>query len=167
MSACRGGLLTAALLAAMAPGACRAAPVGGLLLRLEAENWSAQGGGALRVIDRPEASGGRTVSYWEEPGPWLELAFETREAADVLISLGYALAWPEARRRVLVDGRPVGEAVLADTGSWGTFAVATLPFAPLPLAPGRHVVRIDRQAAGRLPATPLLPCPYRPAGTPG
>ncbi len=114
----------------------------GVLVRVEAEKWSAQGGGPVRVLDRPEASGHQTVSYWEDPGVWLELAFDLPEADDYLISVRYALAWPDTRRQVILDGHDLGQVTLQTTGAWDAFTTASLALAPISLTAGRHVLRL-------------------------
>lgn len=114
----------------------------GVLQRAEAEDYCGLGGGEVRVIDRAEASGGKTVSYWEQPGVYLELAVELPEAGDYLLSLRYALDWPDSRRTVAIDGRDLGVVTLAGTGSWGTFREVTLALKPVTLTAGRHVLRL-------------------------
>ncbi len=114
----------------------------GVLQRAEAEDYCGLGGGEVRVIDRAEASGGKSVSYWEQPGVYLELAVELPEAGDYLLSLRYALDWPDSRRTVAVDGRELGVVTLAGTGSWGTFREVTLALKPVALTAGRHVLRL-------------------------
>lgn len=114
----------------------------GRLLRVEAENWAAQGGGTVQVIDRAEANGGKTVSYWEDPGPWLELAFDVPAGGEYLVSLRYSLVWPDTRRDLSIDGNPLGCVTLTGTGAWDAFRIATPDLPPLRLAPGRHLLRI-------------------------
>ena len=113
----------------------------GVLLKVEAEDWADQGGGDVVVLEREGASGGKTVSYWEDRGVWVELAFDVPVAAEYVISLGYALSWGETRRLVTVDGEDVGDAVLPTTGGWDAFSKATLDLGPVRLEPGRRTVR--------------------------
>jgi len=113
----------------------------GVLVRGEAEVWSGQGGGSVRVLDRAQASGGKTVSYWEKPGVWLELTLDAPREAEYLLSLGYALAWPDTRRKITVDGREWGDVTLETTGSWDRFTAATTTLPPLRLAAGKHLLR--------------------------
>lgn len=118
-----------------------------VLVRVEAESYTAVGGGTVKVIDRPEASGGKTVSYWEDPGVWLELSFDVPQAGDYRLSVGYALNWPDTRRQVLLDGKPVGEITLAGTGDWGNFVAVTTPLKLPPLKAGRHTLRLLNAAS--------------------
>jgi hypothetical protein len=112
-----------------------------LLIRTEAEQWSAQGGGTVRVLDNPDASGGRTVSYWEDQGVWLEVTLEVPRAGDYLLSVGYALGWPESTRQVSLNGRPLGAIKLPGTSAWTIFTAATTNLPPLSLTPGKHTLR--------------------------
>ncbi len=115
---------------------------GSVLVRVEAEEWSAQGGGSVRVLDNPDASGGKTVSYWEDHGVWLEVVVDVPEAGSYALSLGYALAWPETRRRVILNGRDMGEVTLPGTGAWTVFETTTTDMPLPPLEPGRHTLRL-------------------------
>lgn len=128
-------LVAAGLLGA---GSLQAAP---LLIRAEAEHWSAQGGGTVKVLDNPDASGGRTVSYWEDQGVWLEVTLEIPRAGDYLLSVGYALGWPETTRQVSLNGRPLGAIKLPGTGAWTIFTAVTTSLPPLTLTPGKHTLR--------------------------
>lgn len=112
-----------------------------LLVRVEAEDWAAQGGGAVKILSNPDASGGKTVSYWEDHGVWLEVPLEVQQRGSYLLSVGYALGWPQTTRNVFLNGQPVGEIVLGGTGAWTSFATATTDLPPLALEPGRHLLR--------------------------
>lgn len=117
------------------------------LVLVEAEDYAEMHG--LRVIERPEASGGLTVSYWEDPGSWLDLRFDLPVAGEYLISLRYALNWPDTRRIVLLDGEELGEVQFESTGSWGDFETITLPFGPVELPAGEVTVRLlNRDSRG-------------------
>lgn len=123
--------------------AARSAPV----VTVEAEDGAAMEG--LRVIERAEASGGLTVSYWEDPGTWLDLRFDLPAAGEYLISLHYALNWNDTRRVVLLDGEELGEVRLPGTGSWGDFETITLPLGPLELPEGPVTLRLlNRDSRG-------------------
>jgi hypothetical protein len=139
MSPCARWLAAPLLLFALAGSGRTDAPV---LVRMEAERWSAQGGGEVQVLDRPEASGGKTVSYWESPGVWLEVRLDLPQAGAYRLSLRYALSWPDTRRQVLLDGQPVGEITLPGTDGWGTFATLTTPLRLPALAAGPHTLRL-------------------------
>lgn len=118
---------------------CNAA--GRILVREEAENWSAQGGGEVRVLNNADASGGKTVSYWEEHGVWLEVEMTVAEAGEYLLTLGYALNWPQTTRAVLLNGERIGTITLPTTGGWSVFSTVTTNIPPIPLQPGTHTLR--------------------------
>ncbi|MBT3377314.1 MAG: hypothetical protein HN742_04810 [Lentisphaerae bacterium] len=122
-------------------------------LEVEGESYSNVGGPSkIRLVDRPSASGGKVVSYWEEPGVWLEWEFNVPDTGNYAISIRYACAHPESFRRVEVDGEMPSPSCkrmrFAGSGSWATHAVATLcdeRGAPLvmPFAAGQHRLRMS------------------------
>ncbi|MFP4249353.1 MAG: carbohydrate-binding protein [Armatimonadota bacterium] len=117
------------------------------VVTVEAEDYADMHG--LRVIERAEASDSRTVSYWEEPGSWLDVEFDLPVAGSYVISIRYALNWPDTRRAVLLDDNELGEVELETTGSWGDFETVTLPFEPLELPAGKVTVRVlNRDSRG-------------------
>ncbi|MCK5806157.1 MAG: carbohydrate-binding protein, partial [Lentisphaeria bacterium] len=112
------------------------------IIHVEAEQWDRIGGGTVRVLERDIASGGKTVSYWEKPGVWLEYVVNVPRADNYLLSLGYALHWADTVRRITIDGKPVGDVLLPTTGSWNDFAGRTLDTLHIPaLTAGRHTIR--------------------------
>ncbi|MFW6437706.1 MAG: hypothetical protein ACOCZ7_01725, partial [Armatimonadota bacterium] len=119
-------------------------------ITVEAEDYSEVTGGTVRIIDREDASGGRCVSYWEEPGVAVTLEFDVAEAGEYCLTLGYALNWPDARREVRVDGAVVPgleDLTLPTTGSWADFGAITLQGpdggrARIPLEAGRHTLTL-------------------------
>ncbi len=119
-------------------------------IRFEAEDFAQVTGGEVRVLDRPEASGGRCVSYWEEPGVALTCAFEVTETGEYCLTLGYACQWPDTRRQVSIDGEVVPgleDVLLPGTGSWADFRAITLAGpdggrARIPLTAGAHTLTL-------------------------
>lgn len=119
-------------------------------IRFEAEDFAEVTGGQVRVLNRAEASAGRCVSYWEEPGVAVTCAFEVARAGEYCLTLGYACQWPDTRRQVSVDGRAVPglEAVLLPgTGTWADFRAITLAGpdggrARIALEPGPHTLTL-------------------------
>ncbi len=119
-------------------------------ITIEAEDYSEVTGGTVRVLDRPEASGGQCVSYWEEPGVAVTCEFEVAQAGEYCLTLRYALNWPDTRREVRIDGEVVeglDDVLLPTTGSWGDFRMMTLAGedggrARIPLEPGTHTLTL-------------------------
>jgi len=112
------------------------------IIHVEAEQWTNQGGGEVRVLERTVASNGKTVSYWEEPGVWLEYIVSVPRTDSYLLSLGYALNWPDTVRRIAIDGEPLEDVSLPTTGSWNDFAGRTLDTLRIPpLKAGQHTLR--------------------------
>ncbi|MEA3401959.1 MAG: hypothetical protein U9R79_12050, partial [Armatimonadota bacterium] len=68
-------------------------------IAIEAEDYVEVTGASVRVLDREQASGGRCVSYWEEPGVAVTCRFEVAEAGEYCLTLRYACTWPDTRRR--------------------------------------------------------------------
>ncbi|MGI5820275.1 MAG: hypothetical protein ACOX9R_19485 [Armatimonadota bacterium] len=103
----------------------------------------------LRVVRRDLASGGRTMSFWEDHGGWLDLRFDLPRAGEYQLRLHYALSHDSTRRVVLVNGEEVGEFELPGTGDWDTFVEATVAPGPLTLPAGEVVVRLlNRDSVG-------------------
>jgi hypothetical protein len=104
----------------------------------------------VRVLDRSEASGGRCVSYWEEPGVAVTCEFEVAEAGEYCLTLRYALNWPDTRRQVRIDGKVVSgleDVLLRTTGFWSEFRMVTLAGddggrARMSLQPGTHTLTV-------------------------
>ena len=98
-------------------------------ITVEAEDYTEVTGGTVRVLDRPEASGGKCVSYWEEPGVAVSVEFEVEQAGQYCLTLRYACNWENTRRRIALDGQvPPGleNVLLPGTGSWADFKPVTV-----------------------------------------
>ena len=119
-------------------------------ITIQAEAYTEVTGGEVRVLDRPEASGGKCVSYWEEPGVALTCAFEVAETGEYCLMLGYACQWPDTRRQVSIDGEVVPgleDVLLPGTGTWSDFGALTFPGpdggrARIPLIAGAHTLTL-------------------------
>jgi len=119
-------------------------------ITIEAEAYVEVTGGEVRVLDRAEASGGKCVSYWEEPGVAVTCAFEVTETGEYCLTLGYACQWPDTRRQVAIDGEVVPgleNVLLPSTGTWADFSAITLPGpdggrARIPLTAGAHTLTL-------------------------
>ncbi|MCD6362219.1 MAG: hypothetical protein J7M38_15275 [Armatimonadetes bacterium] len=119
----RNALLLLALLAASARADLPT-------ITIEAESYTEVTGGTVRVLSRPAASGGKCVSYWEEPGVAVTVPFEVTEAGDYCLTIRYSLNWDDTRRAVALDGETVPgleDVTLPGTGSWSDFSAFTVP----------------------------------------
>ncbi|MGC9316634.1 MAG: hypothetical protein ACP5KN_01190 [Armatimonadota bacterium] len=119
-------------------------------IAIEAEDYVGVTGGTVRVLKREEASGGRCVSYWEEPGVAVTCRFEVAEAGEYCLTLRYACNWPDTRRRISIDGEVVPGlegVLLPGTGSWADFSAMTVAGpdggrARIPLGAGVHTLTL-------------------------
>ena len=95
------------------------------LITIQAEDFSGQGEGEVRVFER-FGSEGTMLSYWDaSPGHWLEWNVPVAVEGDYVIYLKYCSGSPEApRRALLLDGESPGPAfegmVLPLTGGFCT-----------------------------------------------
>ncbi|MDX9979389.1 MAG: hypothetical protein RBU25_04985 [Lentisphaeria bacterium] len=124
-------------------------------IRIEAEDYVAEGGGTAKICDPYQASG-RSISYWhQEIGHWLEWEADIAVAGRYELWLRYTTACTATRRSLLLNGTSPGPA-FADipfpgTGGWsGTedqWRYRKLP-APLDLPVGKHRLRLTNLADG-------------------
>ena len=119
-------------------------------ITVEAEAYTEVTGGAVRVLSRGGASGGKHVSYWEEPGVAVTVAFEVAEAGDYCLTLKYSLNWDDTRRSIALDGEAVPgleNVTLPGTGGWDYFSAITVAGPEggrvrLPLTAGAHTLTL-------------------------
>ena len=119
---------------------------------IEGESYTRTGGaGGIRILEREGTYGGKVVSYWEEPGVWLEWDFEVPRTDSYCISVRYACRWPDTTRRIELDGtlphRACEGVRFAGTGDWAAWRFHTLCDAGgvpilLQLAQGKHRIRM-------------------------
>jgi len=142
--------------------------------RLQAESFSAQGGGdapvKARAAEEKRGSDGGSMSHWNAPNAWVEWPFDVAAAGRYVLLLRYAS--PEAsQRHVSLDGTPLGTATLPPTGGYSgpdrddwagaVFLDAAGAAARIALTPGPHVLRLTN-ADGHgcnLDYLELLPAP--------
>ncbi len=119
-------------------------------ITVEAESYTEVTGGTVRVLNREAASGGKCVSYWEDPGVAVTVGFEVAEAGDYCLTLKYSLNWDDTRRSIALDGEVVPgleNVTLPGTGSWNDFSAITIPGSDgdrvrLVLTPGAHTLTL-------------------------
>jgi len=127
---------------------------------VEAESFSAQGNGEVRIYDRIGNSG-RMVTYWHEsPNHWLEWSLNVPREGDYRIVLKYATDSVGTTRDLTIDGQYPGEAFkrfhLPATGGFCTarndWRYATIGGqetpATLRLSAGKHVLRMANLGDG-------------------
>jgi roadblock/LC7 domain-containing protein len=123
---------------------------------IEAEDFSAQGGGNVaKVSDRPATSGGSAISNFDNQGHWLEWKVDVPDDGDYEMTLRYAggRKW-NVYREIQIDGKVPSDVfakmVLPPTGGfgrtageWANLVVGTEGKPALVrLTKGAHVVRV-------------------------
>jgi hypothetical protein len=123
----------------------------GLVMRTEAEGFSAEGGGAIHVRSDKLSASGLSLSHWNTKGHWLEWEFSVPREDDYLLLARYAT--PEnAARAVTVDGQAQPLFRFPASGGYGSdqsdnWALAALGAAngkplALRLSAGEHTIRL-------------------------
>lgn len=120
----RGGMLTARLEGPAEPlsAELRVEPLDEPLTdmaRVQAEEFTAQGGGEVRLRDDKVGADVRSFSHWDAVGHWLEWTLNAPEAGRYLIGLRYC-AQTEVRRAVALDGQSLGEFTFPATGGFSS-----------------------------------------------
>ncbi|MBT3380597.1 MAG: hypothetical protein HN742_10275 [Lentisphaerae bacterium] len=119
------------------------------LPRVEAEAFSGQGGGNVKVrADKANVSG-RAFSHWDAAGHWLEWTLDLAEAGRYELVFRYCTPG-KAIREVAIDGKGLGQLTLPGTGGFGDTKGDWLeqPFNTFPeakvlrLQAGKHILRV-------------------------
>jgi hypothetical protein len=124
----------------------------GLVLRIAAQGFTSEGGGAIEVRNDKLAASGLSLSHWSDKGHWLEWEADVPEADDYFLVVRYAT--PEnAMRAITLDGKPLPALRCAASGGYGSDVKDDWAFAvlaeengkpmPLRLSPGTHQVRLE------------------------
>jgi len=117
-------------------------------LVLQAEDFTAQGGGAVEVVaDRQESWGTMLTKWHADEGHWLAWAFDVPTAGHYDIRLRYASGGTKPVRKVELDGKVLAEALAFEPT--GGFATATGQWAwrTLRILPARTWLSSLRRAA--------------------
>ncbi|OIO92643.1 MAG: hypothetical protein AUJ92_13775 [Armatimonadetes bacterium CG2_30_59_28] len=92
-------------------------------IRVQAESFSEQGGGATTVHVRTAAeklgSIGGAISHWESPGSWVDWRFNVPQAGRYFVLLRYACP-AVSHRLVSIEGKDLGSMNLDATGGFGS-----------------------------------------------
>ena len=125
----------------------------GLVLRLEAEQFAAEGGGAIHVRQDKLKASGLSLSHADTKGHWLQWEFEVPSDDRYYLLARYAVPTNSARA-LSVDGKPVGDFAFPSTGGYGSeladnWGVVDLqangrPVA-LALTAGKHALKLENQ----------------------
>ena len=154
----------------------------GLTLRVEAEQFAAEGGGTIHVRQDKLNASGMSLSHSDARGHWLEWAIDVPVEDRYYLVAHYAVPTDSARL-LTVDGRPVGQFAFPATGGYGSDAVDNWAMVgllshgkpvPLALAAGTHALRLENQngvglnldylelLAAKAPVPPAAPPGWRP-----
>ncbi len=145
---------TAAFAVTMPPLWLLKADKAGIVL-VEAEAFSAQGGGKVESAERVACSGAM-ITKWATPGQWVEWKFTAPEDGRYLIGLKYCTGDEDARRAIELDGATLGETAFPKTGGWSAaadnWAHTTLGGedapTPIDLKDGSHTLRMTCLSGG-------------------
>lgn len=118
-------------------------------ITIQAEDFSGQGGGEVKVSDQKRGAEGTSFLMWNNPGHWVEWTFTVPETAAYQLEVRYCTDQKSAERAILIDGAyPAAAAQVVafpDTGGFSNdednWRTLVLPD-PLWLAPGPHALRI-------------------------
>jgi hypothetical protein len=129
---------------------------------VQAEDFSAQGGGECQVRDDRHATWGSMVTYWHKDiGHWLEWTVDVPRTDDYVIRFHYATGSPETARELRIDGTVPCEEAKAirfeHTGGFGhspthwqfcSLTDAGKNDVPVRLTKGTHTIRMTNLKDG-------------------
>jgi hypothetical protein len=126
----------------------------GLVLRIEAEQFVAEGGeGPIRVREDKFNASGLSLSHADPKGLWLEWEFEVPVADTYYLLARYAVP-ADSARTVYLDGQKLGEMAFPATGGYGSDLVDNWGSVawqlqgtprPLRLSAGKHTLRLENE----------------------
>jgi hypothetical protein len=126
----------------------------GLVLRIEAEQFAAEGGGEpIHVRNDKLNASALSLSHSDPKGLWLQWEFDAPVADKYYLLARYAVPTNSARA-VTLDGQPLGEFLFPSTGgygsdtadNWGITAMqANGRPAALTLAAGKHTLKLENE----------------------
>ena len=140
----------------------KAKPVpAGTVVVVQAEDFSAEGGGNVKASTTKRAAIGTCIYMWDAPGQWLEWAFDVPAEGYYHLALCYCSQMENAQRELQVNGEvqePFAPLVFPTTGGWSNgsddwrLLTASNPVTDQPLLiklkQGRNVLRLTN-ANGR------------------
>jgi len=129
---------------------------------LQAESFTAQGGGEVEIRDDRQGAMGKMITKWHQnEGHWLEWTFDAPTTASYRLLFRYATDGQETRRKVEIDGAvphpAAAQLAFKRTGGYGT-SPADWEFLTLsdekgdalvlPLTQGKHTLRMTNLGDG-------------------
>ncbi|MDD5688590.1 MAG: hypothetical protein PHE88_12250 [Elusimicrobia bacterium] len=131
--------------------------VSGAEIKIEAEDFSGQGGGEIKIEENMSVASKKTIGNWNKPGQWVEWKFTVAKDGLYTITLQYATA-EEPVRSLMIDGAYPTEDLrrifFKTTGGWGGQATEWQPWIVLnpdgqtPLKfnikAGEHVLKLQQ-----------------------
>jgi hypothetical protein len=129
--------------------------VAGARVMVQAEDFTGEGGGNVEVTTAKVDAVGRSFLHWDNPGHYVEYAFEAPADGGYVVTLRYCTSDEGVIRAVLIDGAlpdaSLGQQPLPWTGGWSSTAsdwrLAAVtgadgkPFL-VGLTKGRHTIRL-------------------------
>lgn len=130
---------------------------------IQAEDFSAQGGGEVRVTGGKTATYGDAFLGWDNPGHWLEYQFETKHEGHYKIIWKYCREGGPVTRSLRLDGaypeKAFREIEVQGTGGWAR-NIDHWEYLPMPwphledqpylfhLTEGKHTLRVENVSGG-------------------
>jgi hypothetical protein len=112
------------------------------LPRVEAESFSGEGGGHVKVRTDKTNVSGKAISHWDDKGHWLEWTMDIPKPGASELVIRYCTPG-KAIRSLAVDGRSLGPVKLPSTGGFGDLDSDWREHAvKVRLSAGKHVLRL-------------------------
>ena len=125
------------------------------VLVVQAEAFSAQGGGRVNVVKNKIGAEEASFRNWDHTGHWLEYTFDVKVAGAYSLSLRYCIDGHSAERAILVDGICPAQNLTFltffetggwsnDTSNWEEAVITGADGNPFPfyLTKGKHTIRL-------------------------
>lgn len=122
-------------------------------IMVQAEDFSAQGGGEVKIREREEKLGavGKSFSHWDSKGHWLQWNIDLPEDGEYLIVLRYC-SLNENKREIIIDSKEPITQTFSSTGGfssdikndWFHTQILGIDGKPLilKLSKGKHIIKM-------------------------
>ncbi|MGG3889630.1 polysaccharide lyase family 8 super-sandwich domain-containing protein [Metabacillus fastidiosus] len=84
----------------------------------EAEHYSREGNGTIRVVERPGTSNGHSIGYWDNLNHWIEWNIEVPKTGEYEFVLRYSTDHTNAKREVNIDNNEIYYLQFPRTNGW-------------------------------------------------